>query len=96
MKPDHITFIGILSSCSQEGLVNKGREYFHSMSQDYGIIPRVEHYAYMVDLLGRVVCLDEVENLIKEIPLEYGSTVLKTLLVTYRVHGNVEMGKHVA
>ena len=65
MKPDHITFIGILSASSQEGLVNKVREYFHSMSQDYGIIPRVEHYACMVDLLGRVGWLDEAEKLIK-------------------------------
>ena len=40
--------------------MNKGREYFHSMSQDYDIIQRVEHYACMVDLLGRVGCLDEV------------------------------------
>jgi hypothetical protein len=76
--------------------VNKGREYFHSMSQDYGIIPRVEHYACMVDLLGHVVCLDEAENLIKEIPLECGSMVWKTLLVDCRVHGNMEMGKRVA
>jgi hypothetical protein len=72
------------------------REYFHSMSQDYGIIPRVEHYACMVDLLGHVGCLDEAENLIKEIPLEYGSMVWQTLLVACRVHGNMEMGKRVA
>jgi pentatricopeptide repeat protein len=96
MKPDHITFIGVLSACNQEGLVNKGREYFHSMSQDYGIIPRVEHYACMVDLLGHVGCLDEAENLIKEMPLECGSMVWRTLLVACRVHGNMEMGKRVA
>jgi pentatricopeptide repeat protein len=65
MKLNHITFIGILSSCSQEILVNKGHEYFHSMSQDYGIIPRVKHYACMVDLLGHARFLDEEENLIK-------------------------------
>jgi pentatricopeptide repeat protein len=45
------------------------------MSQDYGIIPRVEHYAYMVDLLGRARFMDEAENLIKEIRLECGSMV---------------------
>jgi pentatricopeptide repeat protein len=90
MKPDHITFIGVLSACIQEGLVNKGCEYFHSMSQDYGIIPRVEHYACMVDLLGHDGCLDEAKNLIKEVPLECGSMVWKTLLVACRVHGNME------
>jgi hypothetical protein len=55
--------------------VRKGREYFHSIIQDYGIIPRVEHYACMVELLGHAGCLDEPEKLIKENPLECGSMV---------------------
>jgi pentatricopeptide repeat protein len=55
--------------------VSKGREYFHSIIQDYVIIPRVEHYSCMVDILGRVGCPDEVEKLIKEIPLECVSMV---------------------
>jgi len=95
-KLNHITFIGILFSCSQEILVNKGHEYFHSMTQDYGIIPRVKHYAFMVDLLGHARCLDEVVKLIKEIPLECGTMVWRTLLMSYRVRGNMGMGKHVA
>jgi pentatricopeptide repeat protein len=66
------------------------------MSQDYGIIPRLEHYACMVDLFGRAGCLDEAENLIKEMPLECGSMVWQALLVACRVHGNMDMGKRVA
>jgi pentatricopeptide repeat protein len=66
IRSDHITLVGVLSTCIQEGLVNKGLEYFHSMSQDYGIIPRVEHYACMVDLLGHVGCMDEAKNLNKK------------------------------
>ena len=58
-KPDYITFITLLSTCSHAGLVDKGWEYFDCMSRDYNIKPRMEHYACMVDLLGRAGCLNE-------------------------------------
>ena len=59
MKPDHITFIGILTACSHSGLVHEGRQCFDCMSREYCITPRLEHYACMVNLLGHAGCLDE-------------------------------------
>ncbi|KAL9266149.1 Pentatricopeptide repeat-containing protein [Drosera capensis] len=35
------------------GLVDHGREYFHSMNGKYGVKPGIEHFNCMVDLLGR-------------------------------------------
>eukprot|EP01018_Ginkgo_biloba_P007201 Gb_03579 [translate_table: standard] len=96
MKPDHVSFVGVLSACSHVGLVNEGRWYFDSMSRDYGIVPRVEHYACMVDLLGRAGCLGEAEAFINEIPFEPGALVWGTLLGACRVHGNMELGKQAA
>ena len=52
MKPNDVTFLCILSACSHAGLVDEGQHYFNSMSQDYDITPRGEHYACMVDILG--------------------------------------------
>ncbi|KAK4841927.1 hypothetical protein QYF36_012721 [Acer negundo] len=34
MKPDGVTFIGVLSACSRTGLVEKGRRYFESMEKE--------------------------------------------------------------
>ncbi|KAK6921736.1 Pentatricopeptide repeat [Dillenia turbinata] len=51
-KPDGVTFVGILSTCAHIGLVQDGFSYFNSMLKDYGIMPQIEHYSCMVDLMG--------------------------------------------
>ncbi|XVF34741.1 hypothetical protein REPUB_Repub18cG0085300 [Reevesia pubescens] len=98
-KPDGITFIGVLSACNHGGLVEEGRRFFASMSKVYQIEPKLEHYACLIDLLGRAGLLAEVEKLKDDIPSEdieiivplYGS-----LLSACRTYGNVEMGERVA
>eukprot|EP01018_Ginkgo_biloba_P016521 Gb_02086 [translate_table: standard] len=96
MKPDHIAFVAILSACSHAGMVTEGRQYFDSMRNDYGIIPRMEHYACMVDLLGRAGWLDEAEDFIKKMPLEPSAVVWGSLLGACRIHCNIEVGERVA
>jgi pentatricopeptide repeat protein len=96
MKPDHVSFIGVLSACSHVGLVNEAYHYFNSMNRDYGITPRIEHYACIVDLLGRAGCLDEAESFINDMPFEPGALVWGTLLGACRVHGNMKLGEKVA
>eukprot|EP01018_Ginkgo_biloba_P019490 Gb_31546 [translate_table: standard] len=96
MKPDHITFICVLSACSHAGLVEKGWHYFYSMNEDYCITPRVEHYACMVDLLGRAGHLDDAYDFIEKMPLEPGATVWGALLSACRIHCNIKLGERVA
>lgn len=67
IKPDDITFIGVLSACSHGGLVDEGRKFFNSMRKDCGIEPKLEHYGCLIDLLGRAGLLDEAEELIERI-----------------------------
>ena len=52
VRPDEITFLGLLKACSHTGLVREGRENFYSMSDKYGIILGIKHYGCMVDLLS--------------------------------------------
>lgn len=59
IKPDAITLTAVLSGCKNSGLINEAWEYFDGMEMDYGIIPTIEHYSCMVDLLGRAGYLDE-------------------------------------
>ncbi|PNX70143.1 pentatricopeptide repeat-containing protein chloroplastic-like [Trifolium pratense] len=53
MRPDNITFVAVLSACSHAGLVAAGCNIFDRMVTEFKIEPNVEHYACMVDLLGR-------------------------------------------
>lgn len=62
-KPDYVTFINILAACSHMGLVPRGQAYFNMMSGELGIVPRIDHYACMVDLLSRAGKLNESKRI---------------------------------
>eukprot|EP01018_Ginkgo_biloba_P008990 Gb_03996 [translate_table: standard] len=96
MKADHITLIAVLVACSHAGLVDEGWQYFNRMRQDFSITPRLEHYACMVDILGRSGHLDEAHDFIKKMPLEPNVGVWGALLGACRIHSNVELGERVA
>jgi pentatricopeptide repeat protein len=93
---DSITFIAILSACSHARLVYEGMGFFDSMGLIYRISATVEHYACMVDLLGRAGHLKEAEDLIKSMPCEANVALLLALLGACRIHGNLEMGERLA
>eukprot|EP01018_Ginkgo_biloba_P018625 Gb_23678 [translate_table: standard] len=96
MKPNDITFIGVLYACSHAGLVNEGWQYFDCTRRDYGITPSEEHYACMVDLLGRAGHLEKARVFIENMPVEPGPSVWGALLGACRIHCNTELGEHVA
>jgi pentatricopeptide repeat protein len=96
IKPNHVTFVSILSACSHTGLVELGWQYFNCMSREYHIIPNTKHYACMVDLLGRAGQLDEAHELIKGMPLESDIGVWGALLGACRIHDNTQLGEYVA
>ncbi|XP_071720463.1 pentatricopeptide repeat-containing protein At5g66520-like [Rutidosis leptorrhynchoides] len=93
IKPNDVTFIGLLHAFSHMGMVNEGREYFASMSRDYGIVPRIEHYGCMVDLLSRAGLLTEAREFIKNMPIKPNGVVWGALLGGCRVYKNVEMAE---
>eukprot|EP01018_Ginkgo_biloba_P030322 Gb_23083 [translate_table: standard] len=96
MTPNWITFIAVLSACSHAGLVDEGWGYFYRMSEEFGIIPSVEHYSCMVDLLGRAGCLDEAQDFIMKMPLQPHAGVWGALLGACRIYHNIELAEHVA
>lgn len=96
IKPDDITFIGVLSACSHAGLVTRGRELFGEMEQIFGLKPKIEHYVCMIDLLGRVGLVEEAYDMIKGMPMEPDEAAWGALLNACRMHGNADLGKHAA
>ncbi|KAK7245560.1 hypothetical protein RIF29_40407 [Crotalaria pallida] len=94
-EPDKYTFIGLLCACTHAGLVNEGRNYFFAMEKVYGIVPQVEHYGCMIDLLGRGGHLEEAFELLNNMPMEPNAVVLGTLLGACRMHNDVDLAKAV-
>lgn len=93
MKPNGVTFLALLSACCHAGLVDKGVEYFESMSRDYGVTPTVEHYSIVVDLLGRAGHFAEIVDLFGVMPMEPDLAIWSVLLHACQKHGNVGLGK---
>uniref|UniRef100_A0A2N9IEP9 DYW domain-containing protein n=1 Tax=Fagus sylvatica TaxID=28930 RepID=A0A2N9IEP9_FAGSY len=93
--PDGITFTGLLSACSHSGLVVLGRYYFDKMSSVYGLSHEIEHYACMVDLLGRGGLLKEAIRLIGGMPMKPDVVVWGALLGACRTYGNIEVAKQI-
>ncbi|KAK1410930.1 hypothetical protein QVD17_37472 [Tagetes erecta] len=91
--PNYVTFVGVLTACSHVRLVDKGLEYFKSMNQDYGLAPQAEHYACVVDILGRAGLFTRALEFIKSMPIEPDSMVWRTLLSACTVHKNKEVGE---
>ncbi|GAV74508.1 PPR domain-containing protein/PPR_2 domain-containing protein/DYW_deaminase domain-containing protein [Cephalotus follicularis] len=96
IKPDYITFVSVISACSHGGRVEEGYAYFNSMEKLHGLRPGHEHYACMVDLLGRAGRLDEAKKFIEAMPIEADSSVWGALLGACTNYGNIEMGQGVA
>ncbi|XP_077210348.1 tetratricopeptide repeat (TPR)-like superfamily protein [Tasmannia lanceolata] len=96
VRPNHVTFVGVLSACVHGGLVEEGRYYFDAMVRVYGIVPMLPHYGCMVDLLGRAGMLEEAREMVMRMPMRVNSVIWGTLLGACEKHGNVEMGKWVA
>ncbi|MCL7040563.1 hypothetical protein MKW94_001425 [Papaver nudicaule] len=92
-KPNFISFTCILSACSQSGLAEEGWNYFKSMSVDYGIDARIEHYTCMITLLGRSGRIEDAFTLVKTIPYEPDACIWGALLSFCKVHGNVGLGE---
>ena len=93
IKPDHVAFLSVLSACSHGGLIVEGWECFNSMSRDFQVTPRPEHYACMVDLLGRAGRLNEACDFIERMPTRPDAGVWGALLGACRIHLNVELAE---
>ncbi|KAG8475866.1 hypothetical protein CXB51_032680 [Gossypium anomalum] len=96
MRPNHVTFLAVLSACSHSRLFERGWEIFQSMSRDHKIKPRAMHYACMIELLGQEGLLDEAFALIRRAPFKPTANMWAALLTASRVNVNLELGKYAA
>ncbi|KAK7362645.1 hypothetical protein VNO77_04763 [Canavalia gladiata] len=94
-KPDHVTFVNLLSACSHMGLVDRGWLYFKMMFNEFNIAPTVEHYACMVDILSRAGQLNEAKEFIESAPVDHGLCLWRILLGACKNYRNYKLGAYV-
>ena len=94
--PDAATFVAVLSACSHSGLVEEGKTIFNSMLIDHGVQPQLDHYACMVDLLGRAGHLLDAEALIDQMPMDPDHVIWSGLLAACRKHGSLQIAEKAA
>ncbi|KAI8024563.1 Pentatricopeptide repeat-containing protein [Camellia lanceoleosa] len=90
---DVITWTALVVGYAQNGLVEQGHEYFESMDKVCGIKPGPDHYACIIDLLGRSEKMNEAKELLNHMDAEPDAIVWKALLSACRVHGNLELAE---
>ncbi|KAF5746742.1 pentatricopeptide repeat-containing protein [Tripterygium wilfordii] len=96
VEPTDVTFLSLLHACSHVGLVEKGMEFLKCMTEVHRIIPRSEHYACVVDMLGRAGLLSEAKSFIEALPVKPDVLIWQSLLGACSIHGDSELGKYAA
>ncbi|KAJ9566318.1 hypothetical protein OSB04_002284 [Centaurea solstitialis] len=96
IKPNGVTFVGLLYACSHAGLVEEGEKLFASMVNDHDVIPKREHYGCMVDLYGRANLLRKALHVIEEMPMAPNIVIWGSLMAACRIYNEVELGEFAA
>lgn len=95
VKPNYVTYVGVLSACSHAGLMKDGMRVFNSMPQ-FGVEPGMEHYACVVSLYGRAGNLLEAKEFVEKMPIEPAPIIWRAVLSACREAGNLEIGEYAA
>lgn len=93
VRPNSVTLLCILNACSDEGIMFINQNYLHAVSDDSILVPTLEHYACIIDLLGRAGLIDKALKITKEMPMNPNIIIWLSMLGACRNWGNVELAK---
>ncbi|CAI9094508.1 OLC1v1030261C1 [Oldenlandia corymbosa var. corymbosa] len=96
LKPDGQIYLGVFLACKALLDTTEGLLHFEAMSKDNDIVPSIEHYVGVIDMLGSVGHLDEALEFIEKMPIEPGVEVWEKLMNLSRIQGNTELGDRCA
>lgn len=96
VEPDDVSFIGVLSACCHSKLVDKGRSYFNSMEGNFGIVPKIEHYGCMVDLLSRAGFVKEALDFVRTMPVEPNQIIWRSIITACHARGELKLGESIS
>jgi pentatricopeptide repeat protein len=95
LKPNSISFVAVLTACARGGFVREGLKLFGSMLSEFQVVPIMEHYGCVVDLLGRAGHIQEAADIIRNMPFQPDESVLGAFLGACRIHGAIELGEEI-
>jgi pentatricopeptide repeat protein len=96
IQPDRITLLGALSACSLEGLVTEGMDTITLFKDRYHIMPRLEHYTCVVDMLCRAGMLREAVHFVENKLPKFSAATFSDILEACIVQGDIGMAELVA
>ncbi|KAI4318249.1 hypothetical protein L6164_026038 [Bauhinia variegata] len=94
LEPISETFLAMLTACASTEAVEDGYMHFESMKSKYRIEPELEHFMWLLDVLGWSRYLKEAEEYIENLPFEPTVTVWETLMNYVRIHGDIDLEDH--
>ncbi|KAF8108321.1 hypothetical protein N665_0111s0033 [Sinapis alba] len=89
LRLDSVSFLSVLSACRHAGLVEEGKRVFKDMEERQKIEAEVEHYACMVDLLGKAGLFNEAVGMMRRMRVKASVGVWGALLSCSRMHCNL-------
>ncbi|XP_055817307.1 putative pentatricopeptide repeat-containing protein At5g37570 [Solanum dulcamara] len=96
LVPDDVSLKIILTACSRSELVKEGFRIFNLMTNKYSVKLSPDHYACVVDLLGRSGKLKDAYELIKSMPVEPHAGAWGALLGACKLHCDIELGEEIS
>ncbi|XP_065848749.1 pentatricopeptide repeat-containing protein At3g14330 isoform X1 [Euphorbia lathyris] len=96
VRPDKVTFIALLSGCSHAGLTEDGKTLFDNMETHFGVSPCLEHYACLVDIMGRAGRIEEAMEIVKNMPMKPSASIWGSLLNSCHLRGDVSIAEAAA
>ncbi|KVH89504.1 pentatricopeptide repeat-containing protein At5g04780, mitochondrial-like [Cynara cardunculus var. scolymus] len=96
IAPNNVTLVSVLCACNHAGLVTQAKRFFDSMEDVFGIKPTQEHYACMIDILGRAGKLDDAMDLVNNMPFEANAAIWGAVLGAAKTHKSVDLGQRAA
>ncbi|XP_057805611.1 pentatricopeptide repeat-containing protein At2g45350, chloroplastic [Salvia miltiorrhiza] len=96
LEPDEITFVAVLHACVHSGMIKEGMICFEVMRRLHKIVPKLQHYGCVVDLLSRAGHIEEAAKFVAQMPIQPNDVVLRTLLSACSTYENLDVGEPVA
>lgn len=100
LRPDELTFIGVLCACARLGLLEEGRNHFSQMTDVFCIKPNFGHYWCLSSLMANVGLMQEAVSILKNSQSDEGmqgeESVWAGVFGSCRFEGDVMLGEQIA
>ena len=94
LYPDMVAILSVFNACNHGGLVEIAQKFFETLADVLCFNPSVEHYACMIDLLGRAGLVNKAIAMLDNVPSRLNSSFWHTILGACQKWGDVELGRH--